>query len=95
VPGIKHNISLTSSEIGGLWEAFFQETMSVCLLKYFLHHTKDEEIRVVLTKALDFSNSNIKKIKGIYIKETIPLPDGFSEKDVDLSAPPLFHEPLL
>ncbi|WP_338786982.1 DUF3231 family protein [Metabacillus sp. FJAT-53654] len=91
---IKHNIGLTSAEIGGLWEAFFQETMSVCLLKYFLHHIKDEEIKIVLTKALDFSHLNLKKIKEIYSKENIPLPDGFSEKDIDLSAPPLFNEPF-
>jgi hypothetical protein len=88
---IKHNTSLTSSEIGGLWEAYFQ-AMSVCLLKYFLNHIKDEEIKVVLTKALDFSHTNINKIKEIYLKESIALPDGFSEKDVDLSAPPLFYD---
>jgi endonuclease V-like protein UPF0215 family len=51
----------------------FFKKQCLFVYKYFLHHIKDEEIRVVLTKALDFSHSNIKKIKEIYIKENIPL----------------------
>lgn len=87
-----HNSRLSSPEIGGLWGTYIQETMSVCLLKYFLHHIKDDEIETILQKALDISLGHLQQISAIFSKEKIPLPHGFSDEDIDLSAPPLFHD---
>ncbi|WP_408008139.1 DUF3231 family protein [Pseudalkalibacillus sp. A8] len=87
---INYNIRLSSPEIGGLWGTFIQEKMSVCLLKYFLHHIKDEEIKAILQKSLDISFAHLQQISKIFSEENIPLPHGFSDEDIDLSAPPLF-----
>ncbi|MBM7585379.1 hypothetical protein JOC86_001921 [Bacillus pakistanensis] len=89
-----HNIRLSSPEIGGLWGTYIQEKMTVCLLKYFLHHIKDGEIKTILQKALDISIAHLKQISEIFSEENIPLPHGFSDEDIDLSAPPLFHDPF-
>ncbi|WHY66259.1 DUF3231 family protein [Neobacillus sp. SuZ13] len=89
---MEHKIRLTSAEIGGLWATYILENMSVCLLIYFLHHNQDEEIKKILQQAYEISESHIQKITAILNEEGIPIPDGFSEKDLNLSAPPLFYD---
>ncbi|MFZ7943955.1 DUF3231 family protein [Neobacillus sp. 19] len=89
---VKHNVRLTSAEIGGLWATYLQENMAVCLLTYFLHHNQDEEIQTTLQHAYEISNSHVNQITAIFNDEGIPVPDGFTEKDLDLSAPPLFYD---
>jgi hypothetical protein len=90
----KHTPRLSSSELGGLWATYIQETMAVSLIQYFLHHNQDEEIKDVLTQALEVSVSHVKFITTIFTIEQIPIPDGFSEKDIDFTAPPLFYDPF-
>ncbi|WP_312468881.1 DUF3231 family protein [Neobacillus sp.] len=87
-----HSIRLTSSEIGGLWAAYLQENMAVCLLTYFLHHNQDEQIKEILQKAYEISKGHVAQITCIFKDEGIPIPDGFSEKDLNLTAPPLFYD---
>lgn len=89
---VKRNVRLSSPEIGGLWGVYIQETMSTCLLKYFLHHVQDEEIKPILQKSLRISQTHLNQIRDIFSEENIPLPDGFTEKDINLSAPPLFYD---
>lgn len=87
---VKHKVRLSSPEIGGLWGVYIQETMSTCLLKYFLPHVQDQEIKPILQKSLHISQTHLNQIKDIFSEESIPLPDGFTEKDINLSAPPFF-----
>ncbi|MEH7237133.1 DUF3231 family protein [Bacillus sp. JJ1562] len=88
----KHNVRLSSAEIGGLWTTFMQGGMNVCLIKYFLHHLHDEEIKAILKKSYQIYSGQIKEIKKIYSEEKIPIPDEFSDEDLNLSAPPLFYD---
>ncbi|WP_134699571.1 DUF3231 family protein [Ammoniphilus sp. YIM 78166] len=84
---------LSSAELGGLWKHYIQDTMSVCFLRYFLHHLQDEQLKVVIQKALSYSETHLVQIREIFHFENIPIPVGFTTEDVDLSAPPLFHDP--
>jgi hypothetical protein len=86
------NIELTCTEIGGLWGIFMQESMNSCFLSYFLHHLQDEEIIPFANEALEISKGRIDKIKEIFMKENFPIPAGFADEDVNLAAPPLFHD---
>jgi hypothetical protein len=86
------NIELTCTEIGGLWGIFMQESMNTCFLSYFLHHLQDEEILPLAKEALEISKRRIDKITEIFLKENFPVPNGFSEGDVNLAAPQLFHD---
>ncbi|MET3698712.1 uncharacterized protein DUF3231 [Bacillus oleivorans] len=90
--GKQANIELTCTEIGGLWGVFIQESMSTCFLTYFLHHLQDEEIIPLVKEALQISQKRLDTIKNIFLAENFPLPSAFSEGDVNLSAPPLFHD---
>lgn len=88
----ERSIRLSSAEISGLWETYIQENLALCLIIYFLHHNKDEEIQQLLEEAYKLSDGHVKQITAIFNKEGIPLPDGFDEKDLDLTAPPLFYD---
>lgn len=86
------NIELSCTEIGGLWGSYLQETMTVCFLTYFLHHLQDGQIVPLAEEALTISRARVDKIRSIFLAENFPVPAGFSESDVNLAAPPLFHD---
>jgi hypothetical protein len=83
---------LTSAEMGKLWAIFMGNTMSKCVLSYFLQHVKDREIKEILQHALHIAEGLIKDIKMIFEHEHFPIPIGFSEEDVNLGAPRLFDD---
>ncbi|PAE20367.1 sugar isomerase [Bacillus sp. 7504-2] len=86
------NIELSCTEIGGLWGVYFQESMSSCFLTYFLHHLQDKEIIPLVKESLQISQTRLEKIKEIFLAENFPVPSAFSEGDLNLAAPPLFHD---
>ncbi len=89
------NIELTCTEIGGLWSVYNQESMSICFLKFFIHHLQDQSIKPLAEKALKIAEGRLNRVKEFYENENFPLPAGFSDSDVNFSAPPLFHDPFI
>ncbi|MED1203522.1 DUF3231 family protein [Heyndrickxia acidicola] len=83
-------IRLTSSEITGLWTQYIQTTMSTCISKHVIATSKDPETISLFKFTLGLSNKHIKKIESIFESEKLELPQGFTEEDVNLNAPPLF-----
>jgi hypothetical protein len=51
---------------------------------------KDSEVRSLFEFAMGISETHVKKIKEFLKIENFPVPNGFTEKDVNLEAPPLF-----
>jgi len=89
----QHNhIKLTATEISYLWSSYLADTMSDCVLQYFAENIEDSEIKSLVNFALDLAQHHIETIKGIFLKEEIPAPIGFTEKDVNLKAPRLFSD---
>jgi hypothetical protein len=86
------NEKLTSAEIGKLWAIYMGNTMTVCILKYYLQHVEDPDIKIILQGSLDLCKEILQGIKEIFVKETIPVPNGFTEDDVNLGAPRLFAD---
>lgn len=89
---VHHNINLTTPEISALWTTYMQESATICFLKHFLQHVEDEEILPLLNEAYMLSQSNMEKVIGIFKNDYFPVPDGFSDADVDLTAPPLYTD---
>lgn len=85
-------IPLVSSEITGLWESYMSDTMIVGVLKYFLNRVDDREIQSILQRTSDLSNQHIKELTNIFKRENLVLPDGFTDKDVNINAPRLFTD---
>jgi len=89
----KH-ISLTSSEISSLWTAYQEVTIAICGIRFFLQHIDDKQIQEVLEKTLSLVESEKTKITNIFNKENYPVPQGFTEEDVNLDASRLFSDQL-
>ncbi|MCQ6279618.1 DUF3231 family protein [Bacillus sp. EB600] len=83
---------LTSAEMGKLWATYVGNTLAICVLRYYLQHINDEDIKKVVGKALNLSESLVEKIKEIFSKENFPIPMGFTDDDVNLDAPRLFSD---
>ena len=84
-------IPLISSEIAGLWNSYMSDTMIVCVLKYYLSQVEDEETRAILQQTSDLSNQNIQELTNIFNKEKLTIPEGFSDKDINIEAPRLLQ----
>jgi hypothetical protein len=89
----ENNIKLTSAEISGLWTAYMHDSLSICVLKYYLEKAEDPEIRPVVEYALELAETHIAKLTSIFNGEGFPIPYGFKEaEDVNMSAPKLFSD---
>ncbi|HHY73049.1 MAG TPA: DUF3231 family protein [Bacillus bacterium] len=83
---------LTSSEMGKLWATYMGNSMAKCILSYFLQHVEDEDIKTLVKNAYNLSVDFMETIKGIFEKESFPIPKGFGEEDVNPGAPRLFED---
>lgn len=68
MPGGNYEDKLTAAEHATLWSQYVNDSLAVCILRHFLNHVKDKEIRKVLEFALKLSESHIKKLMGFYQK---------------------------
>lgn len=91
----EHQIELTSSEIASLWTNYMNDSMSMCIVGYFLKHVEDEEIKSIVQFSYDLSASHIEKITSIYREEQIPTPTGFTEEDVNMNAPGMYTDTFM
>lgn len=89
---IKHSVGLTASEIAALWSAYMSNCMAVCLSKHFLKYLEDEDAKPLVSESLSNFQDHLAEIKDIFTSEKFPIPRGYSEEDVDLSAPSLFFD---
>lgn len=84
---------LTSAEMGKLWATYMGNSMSKCILKYYLQHVEDSDIKTLLENALKLSVEFLNTAEGIFKKESFPIPKGFSEEeDLNVGAPRLFQD---
>ncbi len=88
----EHNIQLTTPEIAALWTTYIQNSATMCFYKHFLQHVEDSEIEHVLKESLYLEERYNEEIRKIFTKESLPIPDAFSDKDVNLVAPPLYTD---
>ncbi|MRG87838.1 DUF3231 family protein [Salinibacillus xinjiangensis] len=83
---------LSATEMGKLWATYVGNTMSIGVLKFFLKHVDDNNIKKVVQQALNISEKFVNEIKHIFNKENFPIPIGFTDDDVNLDAPRLFKD---
>jgi hypothetical protein len=84
--------NLTSAEMGKLWATYVGNSMSKCILSYYIQHVEDEDIKALLENALKLSLEFMKTTEDIFKTENFPTPKGFSNEDVNLGAPRLFED---
>lgn len=90
-----HNTRMTSAEISNLWGSYQNDTLAVCVLRYFLTHVQDSDIRSLVEHALEISQSHVRKLTAIFNAESFPVPTGFTENDVNVNAPRLYSDSFM
>lgn len=88
----KHNIQLTSPEISGLWKSYMKSTAILCIIKHFIQHVQDSEIKSILDEQANSLQKFINGARNIFTEEGFPIPKGFSDEDLNPSAPALFTD---
>jgi hypothetical protein len=86
------NAPITSVEMSKLWAMYVGNSMGARILSYFLKHVEDQDIKILLENGLNMAKDFMQTIEGIYKKENVPIPAGFTEKDVNLEAPRLYED---
>jgi hypothetical protein len=85
-------IPLVSSEITGLWNSYMSDTMIACVLKHYLNNVEDDEIRTILQQTCDLSMQHVEEVTNLLTEAGLHIPDGFTDKDVNINAPRLFTD---
>lgn len=88
----EHNIELTTPEISSLWKTYLQNTSTLCVVKHFIQHVQDSEIKPLLDEQATLLQEFIEKNKNIFNEERFPIPKGFSDNDLNLSAAALYTD---
>ncbi|MFC7394054.1 DUF3231 family protein [Scopulibacillus cellulosilyticus] len=83
---------LTSSEIGVLWTAYMNSTMSKCILGFMLKDIQDTDIKPAVQFAYDITTDALDQLLAIFEQEQYAIPNGFTEQDVNMDAPWLFSD---
>jgi len=86
------NIKLTTAEIATLWKTYIQNTAVRCFYKHFLQSIQDDEIKSIIEEVTVLVETIIRKVETIFEEENFPIPQGFSDKDIDYSAPALYTD---
>ncbi|WP_096153924.1 DUF3231 family protein [Bacillus sp. FJAT-45066] len=90
-----HSTRITSTELANLWSQYINDSLSRCMLRYFIHNVQDKDIAAVLRYALKLSESHLEKVESILTNEKFPIPKGFTDEDVKEDAPALFTDTYL
>lgn len=85
-------VELTAAEIMDFWNMYQYETMSLCGLKFFIHHVNDEQIRDVLESGISLAEKRKATAITYFNKSNHPIPQGFTDQDVNIQAPRLFSD---
>ncbi|TYS70950.1 DUF3231 family protein [Sutcliffiella horikoshii] len=87
-----HTTEWSCAETSTLWTLYLNNSMSACVLRYFLETVEDQQIREIIAKAYDIASTNENELKAVFWKGKYPLPMAFSENDINLKAPRLFSD---
>ncbi|MDP4147395.1 MAG: DUF3231 family protein [Bacillota bacterium] len=81
-----------SSEISGLWNSYKNNSLTKCIYSHFLNRVEDTETRQILQETFDKTTQHLQQAASFLNEAGVPLPDGFTDKDVNINAPRLFTD---
>ncbi|MDB5054337.1 MAG: hypothetical protein JWM44_2387 [Bacilli bacterium] len=87
--------NLNASEMGNLWTTYISNSTSICLIRFYLQHVEDGDIKMLLDHALHNSEKSLTDTKRFFEEINFPNPIGFSDSDVNLKAPRLFSDKFM
>ncbi|MBT2655797.1 DUF3231 family protein [Bacillus sp. ISL-18] len=93
---INHNIKLTGPEITSLWTQYQSDSLNLRVNTYMHHHLEEENeaIKLIFQDAIASSENNLREIESFFNRIHYPIPQGFTEHDVNIDTPKLFSDHL-
>lgn len=85
-------IPITSSELATLWIVYQKKTMMVRVIESFLSNNQDPEAIEILETFHEGESNFVNELRNIFTQEGAVVPVGFTENDVNHSAPKLFDD---
>lgn len=89
------NIRLTSGEIAELFNTYITNKASICILSYFNAKVEDSDMKTVLGRALGDAQKLVEWNESIFREANHPLPQAFSEGDVNVNAARLYSDTFM
>ena len=68
----KTKIRLTAAEMSSLWTQYINDSVSVCVLSYFMNTVDDKKVKEIVEFAIGASQKNISLLKEIFDREDFP-----------------------
>ncbi|WP_409250640.1 DUF3231 family protein [Bacillus sp. SCS-153A] len=87
-----NQVSLTAAEIGTLWSAYMYDSMSFQFIRFMKEKIQNQDIKPAIEKAYEIASRQLFEYEKIFNEENLPVPYGFTEKDVEIKAPDLFTD---
>ncbi|HJV46659.1 MAG TPA: DUF3231 family protein [Bacillota bacterium] len=87
-----HHPDLTSAELATLWTQYMNDTLGLCVNRYMLEIVEDSGIRSLIEYAIHLGESHVEKIKTFLSSDNFPIPQGFTDHDVNMKTPRLFTD---
>ena len=91
----EHHTQLTSAEIASIWTSYMNDSMSKCVLGYFLKDVEDQEIRSIIQHAYELSSTHIEKLTISSKKNNSTYRQGLLNEDVNFNAPRLYTDTFM
>ena len=88
----EHKTPLTSTEIGILWTQYVGDSMAICMNKVFAAKAQNDQVRIMYQDAISLLEKTNAQVSQIFQNEGIPLPQGFTDDDINLDAPALYSD---
>ncbi|MBP1970455.1 hypothetical protein J2Z83_002576 [Virgibacillus natechei] len=85
-------IGLTASELSQIWANYMNASLYNCILTYFNEKVEDEEIGSLINSALKLHQKQLATLTAIFENENHPVPQGFTDADVNPQAPRLYTD---
>ncbi|MEN1969512.1 DUF3231 family protein [Lentibacillus sp. N15] len=89
------NVKLTSAELANIWGAYQNASITSKVLLYFQHIVEDKEIEAIVQEACSLQESHLQSLMKLFQAENLPIPIGFTNKDVNTDAPRLYTDSFL
>lgn len=89
---VLHDTRLISSEIASLWVTYMDYSLVKCVFKHFLSNVEDANIRSIIEYDLSLAEKRTAWVKNVFEQEDIPIPNGYTDEDIDLKAPRLYSD---
>lgn len=89
---VSHTAKLNTTEIGNLWNNYVDSSMIMCILKVFSMTVEDPDIKELINEDLQKLDHRQNLTADIMKKESMPIPIGFSDADINTQAPRLYTD---